>query len=207
MMRRLVNRAALALAGLVLTGTSTAVLLTAAAPRLAAHWPAWIPHDPSAGVAAPDLPQRLLTQQAWDRPLPLALAAAGALCLILLLAQALPRTPSSLRLDNAVLTTRALVEAVRTRALLVDGITEARVTARGGRTPALELTAGLADHVTPDDTIAPLLSILTDAEASTGRTLRLRLRLTTARTRPLRPRPRRSGLSRAHRRTTGRPTR
>ncbi|MEU3498682.1 hypothetical protein ABZ747_34970 [Kitasatospora cineracea] len=187
-MRRLVNRIALALTGLALTGLAAVILLAAAGLRPPGRRPSWLPDSPDSPVLPPSAPGLLSAHRPWDHPLSLAAASGSLLCLALLLAQALPRTPARLRLHTGTLATDALIDAVRTRATLVPGVGDARARVSRGRRPCLELTARITEAATPADTVDPLLAVLTEAAESTGLRLGLRLRLRPARRSRLRVR-------------------
>ncbi|MGW2402801.1 hypothetical protein ACWCYY_40315 [Kitasatospora sp. NPDC001664] len=186
MMRRTVNRAALALAGLALLAASGTILSAAAGLLPTGAEPSWLPRTSDSPLLTPQLANELSVERSWDHPVALASAAAGLLCLVLLLAQLLSRTPSTLRLrtggpGTGDLRTTALTEAVRARALLVPGVADGVARLTRGRRPALELTVRLAGPTAPAATVDPLLAVLAEAADSTGLPLRLRLRLAPAR--------------------------
>ncbi|WP_395293047.1 hypothetical protein ACF9IK_05185 [Kitasatospora hibisci] len=187
-MRRLVNRAVLGLAGFALTALSASVLLVAAGFRPPGRWLHRVPGGPSEIVVPCLLPVHPLAPRSWDDSFAVAVAATGALCLLLLAAQALPGTPARLDLRGGRLRTRALTDAVRTRAEEVPGVVGARARMGRGRSPVLELTVCLSEQASPADAVDPLLEVLAEASDSTGLSLRPRLRL-----RPARSVRRRSG--------------
>ncbi|MFJ8046019.1 hypothetical protein ACIRBX_36455 [Kitasatospora sp. NPDC096147] len=190
-MRGTLNRTALALTGLALLALSASVLLAGAGLLPGGRGPAWLPRTPDSPALPGQLVRGLSQDRDWNQPLALAVAAAGLLCLILLLAQLASRSPSKLRLHSPDpqhpsdprplgLRTAALAEAVRARALLVPGVADATARVGRGRRPRLDLTARLTGRTAPVSTVDPLIAVLTEARRSSGVPLRLRLRLAPA---------------------------